>query len=127
MDRLMTAVLCGLLAAVFFGVLGALWGGAVRVLAKLRDRVPDATLRESLRKGWKRRGRLPQRPRWPGRGSRRPRPAVCRSMSAAAGGNRRFVGDVDANHRPWDRCSQYDRRLVTLVVSPKAESTSRGS
>ncbi len=51
MDRVWTAVLCGLLGAVAFGLLGAVWGGGVRVLAKLRESVPDFTVGESFRKG----------------------------------------------------------------------------
>ena len=39
MDRLLTAAVCGLLGAVAFGVLGALFGGAIRVMAWLRDQI----------------------------------------------------------------------------------------
>lgn len=53
MERLLTASVCGLLAALLFGLLGALFGGTVRALAKLRDRVPDATVGEAFRKGAK--------------------------------------------------------------------------
>ena len=51
MDRVVTVATCGLAGAVAFAALGALWGGTVRVMANLRDRVPDATLGESLRRG----------------------------------------------------------------------------
>jgi hypothetical protein len=51
-DRVLTPVACGLAGAVLLAALGAMWGGAVRVLAYLRGpTVPDATLREALRRG----------------------------------------------------------------------------
>ena len=50
-DRLLTLVLCGFLGALLLGVMGAAWGGIVRVMANLRGGVPDATLAESLRRG----------------------------------------------------------------------------
>jgi hypothetical protein len=50
-DRLLTPIVCGLSGGVVLTALGALWGGAVRVLAHLRGLVPDTTLRESLRRG----------------------------------------------------------------------------
>ena len=52
MDRVLTPVACGLAGAVLLAALGAVWGGAVRVLAYFRGpTVPDATLREALRRG----------------------------------------------------------------------------
>jgi hypothetical protein len=51
MDRFVSALVCSLIAAALFGVLGALYGALVRLLAGMRDRVHDATHAESVRKG----------------------------------------------------------------------------
>src|SRR6516165_8614893 len=53
MDRIVAALVCSLIAAALFGVLGAFYGALVRLLAGMRDRVPDATHAESVRKGLK--------------------------------------------------------------------------
>src|SRR5437763_10020147 len=51
MERLLIAAAGSLLAAAAFGALGALFGGAVRLLAQLRDRVSDVTPGEAFRNG----------------------------------------------------------------------------
>lgn len=51
MHHLLTVAASALLGAVAFGMLGALFGGAVRVMAYFRDQLPDRTVGAALRNG----------------------------------------------------------------------------
>jgi len=50
-NQLVTVAVSALLGAVAFGMLGALFGGAVRVMAYFRDQVPDRTVGAAIRNG----------------------------------------------------------------------------
>jgi hypothetical protein len=45
-DRVLTSIMCGLAGAVALGILGAPWGGTVRVMANLRFPSSDAPPRQ---------------------------------------------------------------------------------